>query len=42
MILCTAAGYAASRWGGFESGTALGLLAGLVAAPLMPLPKPRD
>ena len=40
MVLCTLIGYAVARWGGVESGTAFGLLAGFVVAPLVPLPTP--
>ena len=38
MILCTAAGFAAARLGGVESGTMFGLLAGFLVAPFVPLP----
>jgi hypothetical protein len=42
VILLTVAGYAAARFGGMESGTAFGLLAGFAVAPFVPLPKPAD
>ena len=41
MILCTLTGWAVARWGGVESGTAFGLLAGFLAAPFVPLPAAR-
>ena len=40
MILCTLAGYAAARFADVESGALIGLLAGVVLAPLVPLPAP--
>ncbi len=40
MVLLVLVGLAAARWLDVRSGALLGLLAGLVLAPFVPLPEP--
>ena len=40
MVLCTLAGYGAATFAAVESGVLIGLLAGFVVAPFVPLPDP--